>query len=227
MPSVRILTYNIQGGRQRAALRTVVESVDPDVVVVNESPQLPLWWRWACPSLARDWQLDHVAGGRNAGRNMICAGEYVGLRHTHVERIKQPRWFDPIRGVVSARLQLGGRPFGVVGCHLSLSPKRRPHELEIVLYRADQLDGPVILAGDLSEEPGGPGWHQLAEAGFIDTASGDALTYPSTVPAKRIDALLVRGSDVEVLDHRIPPVPQELLATASDHLPVTATIRWA
>lgn len=226
MPSLRVMTYNVLGARDRNALRTVVESVDPEVVVVNEAPQLPLWWRLACPALASQWQLEHVAGGRNAGRNMVCAADYVGVRRVRVRRIRQPKWSDPIRGVVSAQLKLGGRAFGVVGCHLSLTPTARARDVEVVLDAADRLEGPVLLAGDLNEDPAGQSWHRLADAGFRDVATDDALTYPSQEPAERIDALLVRGDDVEVADHRVPAVPASLLSRASEHLPVTATLSW-
>lgn len=226
MPLLRVMTYNVFGARARRALRTVVESVDPEVMVVNEAPQVPLWWRLACPALASQWQLEHIAGGRNAGRNMVCAAEYVGVRQARVRRIRQPRFFDPIRGVVSAQLKHGGRTFGVVGCHLGLTPHGRARDVQLVLDAADQLEGPVLLAGDLNEDPGGPSWQQLADAGFRDGAAGDALTYPSSQPAKRIDALLVRGDGAEMVDHGVPAVPAALLSRASDHLPVAATLSW-
>lgn len=225
MPSLRVMTYNIHGARNRSALRTVVDSVDPDLLVVNESPQLPLWWRVACPALASSWRLEHVAGGRNAGRNMICAGEYVGVSRVHVRRIKQPRTRDPIRGVVSAQLRIDGHPFGVVGCHLSLSPAARERDVEVVVEAADDLEGPVILAGDLNEEPGGPSWKRLGEAQFR-TADDDTLTFPASGPTMRVDVLMVRGEDVEITEHRVPAVPAPLLSRASDHLPVQASITW-
>lgn len=224
------MSYNIQRGRHRDALRTVVESVDPDVVIVNEAPQFPLWWRWACPSLARQWQLDHIAGGRNAGGNMICAGEYVGVRAIRLERIKEDGLSEairgPIRGVAAAQLQVDGRPFGAVACHLSLTPQARARDVDVVLGLVAGLEGPVILAGDLNEEPGSPVWERLAAAGFVDVAGDDELTYPAGNPAKRIDALLVLGQGVRITEHQVPAVPAALLSRASDHLPLSATVTW-
>lgn len=224
MTSVRVLTYNVLGARAKIALRSVVHAVSPDAMVVNETPQTPLLWRWQCPSLARAWDLQHIAGGRNAGRNMICAKPHIGVVHTHVERIKQPSW-EPIRGVVAAQLQADSHRFGLVGCHLGLDPHSRESELEHVLRAADRLQGPVVVAGDLNEPPKGPSWEALRAAGFVDHGDSEDLTYPAEHPTKRIDALLVRG-EVQVSRHRIPGIKPELLRLASDHLPVVATLTW-
>jgi endonuclease/exonuclease/phosphatase family metal-dependent hydrolase len=224
MTAVRVLTYNIRGARAKVALRAVVRAVEPDVMVVNETPQMPLLWRWQCPSLARSWDLQHVAGGRNAGRNMICAKPHVGVAEAHVRRIKQPL-FDPIRGVVAAQLQADSHRFGLVGCHLGLQAEDRAAQVEEVLRMADRLQGPVIVAGDLNETDKGPSWETLRAAGFVDHGDGEDHTYPAEQPTKRIDALLVRG-DVQVSRHRIPGIQPELLRLASDHLPVSATLAW-
>lgn len=224
MTSVRLLTYNVQGGGSKVALRSVVTSTSPDVMVVNESPQMPLLWRWQCPSLARQWDLQHIAGGRNAGRNMICAKPHVGVAEASVHRISQP-FLEPIRGVVSAQLQADSHRFGVVGCHLGLDVDDRMPQAERVIQEADRLDGPVVVAGDLNEPPRGPAWDALRAAGFVDHGDDDDLTYPADEPTKRIDAILVRG-DVQVSRHKIPGLQPELFRLASDHCPVTATLTW-
>jgi endonuclease/exonuclease/phosphatase family metal-dependent hydrolase len=224
MTSVRLLTYNVLGGRARVALRSVIGAVNPDVLVVNEAPQTPLLWRWQSPSLARDWDLQHVVGGRNAGRNMICAQHHIGVAEAHAARIRQP-WMKPIRGVVSAQLQIDSHRFGVVGCHLGLDAEDHPAQVEEVLRAADRLHGPVVVAGDLNEQPKGAAWETLRAAGFVDHADEDDQTFPAERPVRRIDALLVRG-DVQVSRHRIAGIQPELLRLASDHLPVTATLTW-
>jgi endonuclease/exonuclease/phosphatase family metal-dependent hydrolase len=224
MTSVRVLTYNVLGGKAKVALRSVVRAVRPDVMVVNETPQTPLLWRWQCPSLARQWDLQHVAGGRNTGRNMLCAQHHIGVAETSVERIKQPL-LRPIRGVVSAQLQAHSHRFGVVGCHLGLDPDARESQIQRVLRVAESLQGPVVVAGDLNEPPKGPSWEALRAAGFVDHGDPEDLTFPAEQPTRRIDALMVRG-DVGVSRHRIPGIQPDLLRLASDHLPVVATLTW-
>lgn len=224
MTSVRLLTYNVLGGKSKVALRSVVHSIDPEVMVVNETPQTPLLWRLQCPSLAREWGMQHIAGGRNAGRNMICAQPYIGVAETHVERARLPS-LQPVRGLVSAQLRAHSRRFGVVGVHLGLDPEEREAEVQQVLRAADRLHGPVVVAGDLNEPPKGPSWEALRAAGFVDHGDAEDYTYPAEHPARRIDAILVRG-DVRVSRHRIPGLQPELLRLASDHLPVAATLSW-
>jgi len=202
-----------------------VRSIQPDVMVVNETPQTPLLWRWECPSMARQWDMQHVAGGRNAGRNMICAQAYIGVAETYVERTKLPL-FQPIRGLVSAQLQAHSHRFGVVGVHLGLDPELREAQVQQVLAAAERLHGPVVVAGDLNEPPKGPSWEAFRAAGFADHGDAEDHTYPAEHPAKRIDAILVRG-DVRVSRHRIPGLQPDLLRLASDHLPVAATLSWS
>jgi endonuclease/exonuclease/phosphatase family metal-dependent hydrolase len=224
MTSVRLLTYNILGGKSRVALRSVVHSIEPEVMVVNETPQTPLLWRLQCPSLARHWGMQHIAGGRNAGRNMICAQHHIGVAETYVERTKLP-FLQPIRGIVSAQLQADSHRFGVVGVHLGLDPELREAQVLRVLRAAERLHGPVVVAGDLNEPPKGPSWEALRAAGFVDHGDAEDYTYPAEHPAKRVDALLARG-DARVSRHRIPGLQPELLRLASDHLPVAATLSW-
>ncbi len=88
---------------------------------------------------------------------------------------------------------------------------------------ARSLRGPVVVAGDLNETPDGPAWARLRAAGFADEGDRSWRTFPADRPAKRLDALLVRG-DVRVLSHGDPGLPADLLAAASDHRPVLARL---
>ncbi len=222
MTPLRFMTYNIfRGGRSGPVLADVVRRAAPDVLVVNESPKAPLGWRSRCRRLARACGLRYVGGGRDAGSNMLVVSGAVTVRWSAAEVLPQPH-FQPRRGIVSAQLVVGGAPVGVVGCHLSLDGRRRRAEVERVLAVADRLDGPVVVAGDLNEGPQGACWRRLRQEGYADHGSGDWLTFPSRAPERRIDALLVRGGSVA--GHGDPGVPERLLARASDHRPVAATV---
>lgn len=217
--TLRVLTYNIlQGGRRGAPLDEVVQAVAPDVLVVNECPKAPVVWRLGCARLAERWGMRVAAGGRPAGSNLLLVRTGVAVRSAGAARIPQPA-FAPRRGVVWAQLRVRGVLVGVVGCHLGLDPDKRPDEVERVLAAARGLRGPVLLAGDLNERPGGPSWARLHRAGFVDPGDDGWLTFPSDAPRKRIDALLVRG-DARVLRHGDPGVAADLLSRASDHRPV-------
>ena len=222
MATVTVMTYNILGGREPAALARVVRHVRPDVMLANESPKTPLLWRAHCERLAGDWQLRYVAGGRSAGSNLLLASRRVRVVRSDAWRIAQPL-LKPRRGIVVAQLEIESAPFGFVGCHLSLLPDSRPAEVEMVVEAASSLTGPVVVAGDLNERPRARSWERLRSAGFTDAAGADDLTFPASSPKARIDALLVRG-EVDIRAHEVPDLGSTLLATASDHLPVTAVL---
>ncbi len=223
MPGLRVMTYNIRADdRGGIALDEVVRAADPDVLVVNETPKTPCLWRSRVRELAERWGMRHLAGGRDAGSNMVLATSSVQVRSTYTTTLRQPL-FAPRRGIVAAQLRVRGRLLGVVGCHLGLDAERRRWEVEQVLSVAARLRGPVVLGGDLNEEPHGPSWRRLREARFVDHGSADWPTFPAAEPVKRIDALLVRG-EVRVLDHGSPGVAEGLLARASDHRPVLAVL---
>lgn len=218
------MTYNIfMGGRNGSDLHRVVRDVAPDVLLVNESPKTPFLWKRRARRLADAWDMRYVVGGRTAGSNMIATASTLGVKARGAETVNQPL-FQPRRGIAWAQLRVHGRLLGVVCCHLSLDRQRRLAEADRVLEVADRLRGPMVIGGDLNETPDGPVWQKLARAGYVDHGSRLDRTYPADEPVKRIDALLVRG-DADVLSHGIPEVDPGLVAKASDHLPLVATLR--
>lgn len=221
MSTVRVLTYNIAGARYRAPLRDVVRAVAPDVLVVNETPKLPLLWRWQCARLAAGWGLRRAAGGRDAGSNMICVSPRVHVLATSVRRLRQPL-FAPRRGVVTAQCEVDGVEFGVVGVHLSLLAERRPAEAQQAVLAADALRGPVVMCGDLNEPPDRPAWQLLRQAGYVDCGDDAGMTFSTANPVKRIDAVLVRAAVVR--SYGVPDVGVGRLRAASDHFPVQAVV---
>lgn len=219
--SLTAMTYNIWWPRNRAGVAEVVTSCAPDVLLVQETPKAVLVWRWQCERLAKEWGLRRVVGGRDAGSNMICVSPRVRVLETSAQRVPQPL-FQPRRGIATAQCVVDGLEFGVVCAHLSMLAQSRPVEAMRLLAAANRLRGPVLLGGDLNERPGRPAWAVLREAGFVDHARADDMTYSSVDPRRRIDALLVRGFGAERV--AVPELPSDLDATASDHLPVMATL---
>lgn len=223
MAASRVMTYNIyMGGRRGAALHEVVRGSQPDVLMVNESPKLPIVWRRQCHRLADKWGLRFVGGGRPAGSNMIAAAPGIQVKSVTAETFDTPL-LKPRRGVVAAQLRRDGKLFGVVSCHLSLQREARLAETERIIEIVRSLRGPVILAGDLNERPGGPCWDRFRQAGFEDHGGADWKTFPSDDPEARIDALLVCGAS-GVRHHGDPGVPVDLQVRGSDHRPVLAVV---
>jgi endonuclease/exonuclease/phosphatase family metal-dependent hydrolase len=86
-----------------------------------------------------------------------------------------------------------------------------------------------VLAGDLNEEPGGRAWEIFAAGGLNDAWAkaqgyGGEATFPAKAPHKRIDAVLV-SEGIEVTWAGVPEeIGESVLAGASDHCPVVATL---
>lgn len=221
MALLTVVSYNIYGARYREALQSAVLALAPDVLVVSETPKVPLIWPLQCDRLARSWGMRRAGGGRSAGSNMICVSPRVEVLATTARRLPQPR-FQPRRGIVTAQCAIDGVEFGVVGVHLSLRKPSRPLEAAEAVADAARLRGPLLVCGDLNEGPHGPAWQVFRDAGLVDEADRGAVTSPASAPASRLDAVLVRGA--EVREHVVPELGDGLLPRASDHLPVLACV---
>jgi len=129
--------------------------------------------------------------------------------------------------------EIAGARVIVADTHLDLDASARlahTAELLALLKRArDRYEAPVVLCGDINEEPEGPSWNALT--GFFTDAyaaapRGPAATYSSRRPARRIDGIFT-DPRIEVLGCGLPPGPAPAAdyPRASDHLPVLAELR--
>ena len=151
---IRVVSYNVHGLRDdRSALASVVGSLEPDVVIVQEAPRR-FRWRTRNAHLAHDLGLVYVAGGAGSLGNVIL----TSLRVTVVETWELRYPLTPgrhMRGAVFARCTVGGAPFVVVGSHLSLDGSERAAQAGLLAKAVAEVDAPVILGADFNEPPGG------------------------------------------------------------------------
>lgn len=227
--SVRVLTYNVRSLRDDpAATAAVIKGAHADVVLIQETPRM-LRWRSKLAALARESDLVVVTGGRDAG----AVGVLAGLRakvvfSSDVLLPKLPGLHQ--RGVALAVLEFGGVRVGVGSAHLSLDPEERAAQAPQVLALLDNLGPDLrILGGDVNEGPEGPAWTTWAGT-MVDAQAqapwGNAATFPSRAPDRRIDGIFV-SKGVHVVRCGVPaelPFPTEGPAAASDHLPVVADL---
>jgi endonuclease/exonuclease/phosphatase family metal-dependent hydrolase len=130
-------------------------------------------------------------------------------------------------GLLRATFDVNGCRLRILTTHLDYRADpsvRRQQVAEIVGYVGELAD-PTIVAGDLNAPPDASELAPLLRV-FRDAWSaassigrtGDGLTYPAEVPAKRIDYVLVSPHFI-VQSATVP------LARASDHRPVIADVR--
>jgi len=221
---LRVLSYNVRSLRDDAqAVSTVIRACEPDVVCVQEAPRF-LRWRSKCAGLARESGLVVVTGGRSAAAMLLLASLRVRVIDTHDVLLSHKRGLHQ-RGIALATLELCGTRFCLGSIHLDLKASERLRHVEEIVQRTSTCAAPVIVAGDINEQPHEPAWRAL-DAYYPDAypqaPDGGEHTYSAVDPVRRIDGIFVDRS-VAVVSCGVPDVPG--VERASDHCPVLAVVR--
>ncbi|HEY2044093.1 MAG TPA: endonuclease/exonuclease/phosphatase family protein [Jatrophihabitans sp.] len=231
MTTLRLLSYNIRSLRDdEAAVIRVIRAADPHVVCIQEAPRF-LRWRSTAARIARKSGLVVVTGGRTAAANLMLSRLEVTVDATRDVLLSKDRRLHQ-RGIALARLQLAGAGFAVGGVHLDvLEAPRLRHVAEIHAAVDDFVppELPMILAGDMNDDPGSPLWQALESHGnsrWVDAwaaaPTGDGFTTSSQrTPLRRIDAVFV---DPRLRVARTSVINSADVEIASDHRPVLAEI---
>ena len=233
---LRVMTYNVHRWEDdHDALATVLRACSPDLVMLQEAPSgLGAWRRRT--ELALSGGLRLLAGARRTAALAADPGRWQP-RTRWVVRPVVRRYHRVVipqlpNGAVAATTDLDGVLVTVIGCHLGLHNQGRLDELRQVLHLTPQ-DHPYVVVGDINEPAGGPVWELAAADGLIDQGAAEPRpTFPADRPQNRIDAIWTSpagdrsgGLDVRLIDPASLGIESDLLARASDHLPVIAEIR--
>lgn len=225
--TIRVMTYNIRSLRDdRRAVGRVLASVDPDVVCIQEAPRF-LFWRRSCRRLARASGLSMVAGGRNAGANVLLTRPTIEVVATRAVLFTKDRRLHQ-RGTSIAVLRSAGRTFAAAGTHLDgVEGPRLRHiaELHAALDEVVPPGVPTVIGVDVNDQPGSLSWRALTVQhtdAFEVAGTGDGRTSTPKEPTRRIDAVFVgpgaAASRCYVLD-------TEDVSRASDHRPVVVDVQ--
>jgi len=221
---LRVLAYNVRSLRDDArAVAEVIKFCRPDVVCIQEAPRL-FRWRAKCAALARESGLVVVTGGRPAGAMLLLAALRVRVE-TSRDLLLSKTPGQHQRGLAVAVVAVPGLRVTVAAMHLGLDAAERRRHVDEVLAELARFDAPVILAGDVNEEPTEPAWRVLADRcqdGFAVAPAGGGPTFPAGAPSRRIDGIFV-DPRLEVLSCAVPDVAG--VEGASDHRPILAVLR--
>ncbi|MEV6981361.1 endonuclease/exonuclease/phosphatase family protein [Sphaerisporangium sp. NPDC051017] len=225
---IRVGTYNVRSMYDdTAALARVIRAMAPDVLCVQEAPRL-VRWRRRRAELARSSGLRVVTGRRFGGVAVLAA---PGTRVIHAEsHLLRPFTGLERRGVAVAVVEHAGTRITAASVHLDLHPAARiSHAAEIMrLLRpvSQRYDAPIVIAGDVNEQPGEPVWRYFTR-GLADCYAcapvGDGLTFTARSPSKRLDAVFA-GAGLSVRSCGGVDVDPADLHAATDHLPVVADL---
>lgn len=224
---LRILTWNLCELRgDLTALIEAVRDLDPDVLLVQETPRFVLpsaRLRWFARRIGRRVLLGG-AGGRGLA---LLATEEVAAQvirrgaHPVAQSLSDLNSTYP-RGVAAVRLSIpGGGAVVVASTHLALQEDNRLRHAEHLAALVRGTGAPVIVGGDLNETAEGAARSHLAPL-LADPAPTTAHTFPARSPSRRIDAVLVSdGVQVRRAEavRATETVDEARLSGASDHLP--------
>ncbi|GAA0424497.1 hypothetical protein Aca07nite_20910 [Actinoplanes capillaceus] len=215
---LRVVSWNVHGLRDdRAALIGLVRDLAPDVLVVQEAPRR-FRWRQKCARLASETGLVVAAGGLPSLGNLLLVSLRVAIRRSWCMRYPLTPGRH-LRGAVFAEGAVRGATFTVSGSHLATDPAERPSQAACWKAELDRIEGPMIVAADLNEGPGGSAW-RMVEDGLLGSVE-NAPTFPAAVPSRRIDGLFVTPG---VAIERYEIISTERTRVASDHLPIVADL---
>ena len=229
MAELRLLTYNVRSLRDdAAAVAAVIRSCEPDVVAIQEAPR-KLRWRSKRAALARTSGLVVATADRPGGLLVMTslAAHVLSTRFTKLPKARKLHQ----RAVSVAEIELRGARWAIASVHFSLDADERGRHLDPLWAAFDGVQSPLVVAGDINEEPDRPVWTSLAarlQDAYAVAPDGPAATFSARRPRRRIDAIFADPSVEVVGCHAVqeaPGVSPDLWAAASDHVPVLAVLR--
>ena len=238
-PTLRVVTYNAHGcvgtDGQRAIERTadVLRAFDADVIGLQEIDvgRARSGGLDQAEAIAVRLGMGHVFGaalyeGQGEYGNAVLSR--FPLEHVRTEKLPTWRAVSEPRCFVHARVDTPAGELDVVVTHFGLGPIERMGQARHVAAEIERAtSSTTVLLGDFNCGRGSIAYRRLttllADAQQIARPGRVSATYPSWRPILRIDHILV-GAGLEVLDAHVPA--RGLVSTASDHLPVVASVRF-
>lgn len=228
--TLRVLSYNIHHGRgtdgavDLARVARVIGESAADIAMLQEVDD----------RTARTGGVDQTAElARRTGMHAVFGRQidYQGGRYGQAilarTPLEEPRVHvlpgDPDRETriaFTARTQVAGTSFVIVGTHLHhVDPAARLEQARAITA-LDLGTGPTILGGDLNALPDSPPLALLL-ASWRSATIEPLPTFPAAMPTRQIDHILFRAATaLEPLECRVLDEP-----VASDHRPILAVFR--
>lgn len=229
---IRVASYNLRGLKDDAvAAATVVRTLDPDVLLLQEVPRHP-FSGWRIAGFARRCGLRWSGRTRRLSGTSLMTSDRVVATNAVDRRLPVARWANP-RSYTTAQVRRPGGPaLTVVSLHLSLLEEERVAHTTQILSGVDAHDvaasngppGRLVIGGDLNETLQGRAWQLLG--GRLTLASPETPTFPSARPHRWIDAIFT-DPGLRVLPHTDIEWDPALLSAATDHLPVWVDLEVA
>jgi endonuclease/exonuclease/phosphatase family metal-dependent hydrolase len=230
---LRVATYNILAGeRGLKGLADTLSLLDADLIALEE---VDVGTRRS----GRADQATRLAATLKLRHVFIPHFDYQGgqfglalLSKHPISRVQRVRVKGIRLSVLDATVRLPGATVRVIVVHFtvtfpfrsdaeqSLTDAARLREAEAALALVKATKGPVLVLGDMNDDTGSPPYElfrPLMQDSCEVSGAGLAKTWNSALPVTRIDYVWA-SRHFKVLGCRTEP------STASDHLPVVATL---
>lgn len=220
-PTLRVVSSNVYTGNPDTdSVMKFIRDTDPDIIVVMEIDDR---WREAIRELEADYPHNVLRPrADNFGIGMLSR---IPIRSFRVEALDQA-----MLPTIVAEAEFNGGPLHIIGTH-PLPPMSernsdlRNEHLEALANRVVEIDGPVIVVGDLNTTSWSPYFRNLIQrSGLRDSRKGRGIqaTWPGPnwlfqIP---IDHALVTD-DLVVTDRYVGP------DVGSDHRPIVVEVGMA
>jgi endonuclease/exonuclease/phosphatase family metal-dependent hydrolase len=234
---LKVMTYNIHVGfgmdkkLDLARIADVINEERPDLVGLQEVDRGVRRTSGVdqIAELARLTKMDYAFApnldyqGGKYGVAVLSRYPILAIDHRRYQNLREAER----RGFLRVEVRLGRRRVHFVTTHLDYQrADGRLFEARQLLKALGEVGGPLILTGDLNDEPTGETF-KLLEQGFTDAylaapSAGEAggYTYPADSPRKRIDYVFVRKGD----GARVEGAGYVKETLASDHRPFVAFV---
>jgi endonuclease/exonuclease/phosphatase family metal-dependent hydrolase len=216
---IRVVSYNVSGGRETGALAAVLAPLAADIVCLLEVPSARRLRR-----IARGAGLEVAerAGRRGTG-TAVLVGPRVTVRESDdVSLTTRPGM--PERAASHALVTCAGARLSVTAVQFGLHAELRRHNLSELAPFLDGIDALTVVGADLNETVRSPVAAWLAAAyqdAFGVAGSGAGATYPTQDPSTRQDFVFVDHRLVVTAARTVTDGP---VTRASHHLPVLAEV---
>lgn len=242
--TLKVMTYNVHScmGMDRKVsperIARVIARQDPDIVALQEldSGRLHTFKADQAREIAALLDMKYhfhpakVVEEEMYGNAVFSRYPMKVIKAGSLPRLWAHRYFEP-RGAVCVEIETPHGPLRLINTHLSLWGKERRRQAEALCgeeWLGSVPQGmPVILCGDMNASPGSQACRifsgPLSDAQLKAGGHSPLNTWFGHLPMGRIDHIFV-SSGIEVVKIEVPSFRLE--KAASDHLPLTAEIRF-
>ncbi len=216
---MRLISYNVSGGLDPAAVGRILAAQQPDVVCLTEIPPAG-----RLRAITRAAALDIVvrAGRRGTGTAILASGS-VRVRATDLVPLTSPRDV-PSRQASHAIIGVAGLGLSVTAVQFGLRPEVRRTNLDELLDYLDSIEQPSVIGADLNESipsPVAAGLAARLQDAHAVAGTGTGLTYPASDPSTRQDFVFV---DRSLTVHRAVVLTDPPVRAASHPRPVVVDL---